>query len=284
MKLSCYHTHTVFCDGADTVDAMCAAAARKGFSALGFSAHAPLPLPSTWHLAASRLDEYRAAVRAAAEAYRGRLEVYLGLEIDYIEGMNGPADPKWKAAGLDYSIGSVHYLIPPNGAAPFTVDGPYEEWARGVTDGYGGDAEAAAAAYWKAVTAMVRDGGFDFVGHLDLIKKNNRGAGAHLSFDPEGARYREAALEAVEEIAARGTIVEINTGGLNRGSVRECYPSPWLLAELRKRNARIVVNADAHRPEHLDGHYDEARRALRAAGFDSTVMLLAGRWQEETLN
>ena len=136
----------------------------------------------------------------------------------------------------------------------------------------------------KIIVPQPPGGGFDFVGHLDLIKKNNRGAGAPLSFDPEGARYRKAAMEAVEEIAARGTIVEINTGGLNRGSVSECYPSPWLLGELRKRNARVVVNADAHRTDHLDGHYDEARRALRAAGFDRTVMLLGGRWQEEALD
>lgn len=282
MKRACYHTHTMFCDGADTVDTMCAEAVARGFSALGFSAHAPVPLESTWHLRRSRLEEYRSAVRAAAAAYRGKLEVYLGLEIDYIEGIVGPADQVW--GELDYSIGSVHYLAPPNGAGLFTVDGSREEWTQGVAEGYGGDAEAAAEAYWSALGAMVRAGGFDFVGHLDLIKKNNRGPGEPCSFDPEGQRYRKAALEAVEEIASRDLLVEINTGALNRGTLKECYPSPWLLGELRRRGVRIVLNADAHRGAHLDGHYGDALAALAGAGYDRSWLLLGGRWIEEALN
>jgi len=164
------------------------------------------------------------------------------------------------------------------------VDGPYDEWSRGVNDGFGGDAEEAACEYWKAVVHMVRAGGFDIVGHLDLVKKNNRNPGDGFSFDPEGKRYREAAIEAIEAIASQNLVVEINTGGLNRGGTTECYPSPWLLSELRKRNIRMVVNADAHRAEHLDGHYAEARRALRAAGFDQTVLLTDHRWVAEALD
>ncbi len=263
---------------------MCRKAFDIGLCAIGFSAHAPLPFKTTWHLPQERLEEYSAEVRAAAQEWRGRLAVYLGLEIDYISGRFGPADGRFSSLGLDYSIGSVHYLTPPNGAAPFTVDGPYEEWENGVREGFAGDGEAAAEAYWKAVAEMVRAGGFDIVGHLDLVKKNNRARDGNLFFDPDGPRYRAAAAEALRAIEEAGTVVEINTGALNRRSLTETYPSPALLADLRKQGARIVVNADAHRMEHLGGYYDEAVAALRVAGFSETVLLDGGVWRAEPLN
>jgi len=284
MRLACLHTHTDFCDGADTVDAMCRAAFDSGLSAIGFSAHAPLPFRTAWHLSADRLEEYAHAVRTAAAEWKGRLPVYLGLELDYIEGIAGPAEGRFESIGLDYSIGSVHYLVPENGAEPFTVDGPYEEWARGVEEGYGGDGEAAAEAYWRAVGRMAKAGGFDFVGHLDLVKKNNGAGGRPRSFDPDGPRYRSAALEALEEIRKAGTVVEVNTGALNRGSLSETYPSIELLEEARGRGIRVVVNADAHRAAHVAGHYEEARRALRAAGYEFAVLFNGSGWEPEKID
>ncbi|MFA6506093.1 MAG: histidinol-phosphatase [Treponemataceae bacterium] len=291
MKLSCLHTHTDFCDGVDSVEVMCQAAFDAGLSAIGFSAHAPMPFRTGWHLTYDRLDEYTRTVRAAEAQWKGRLAVYLGLEIDYIAGTGGladgkavgPADGRFSRVKLDYTIGSVHYLRPANGTEPFTVDGPYDEWERGVREGYGGDGEAAAEAYWEAVTEMIRARGFDFVGHLDLVKKNNGAGGRPPSFDPSGNRYRNAAKKAIEAIRESGVVVEINTGAMNRGSLKETYPSHELLEELRKVGARIIINADAHRADHITGHYEKARQALRAAGFTETVLFEGKNWVTEPI-
>lgn len=290
MRLSCLHTHTFFCDGHADVEDFCSEAFRKGFASLGFSSHAPIPLASEWHLRLERLDEYLSDIRGAAERWSGRLDVLAGLEVDYIAGLGaedgtdgffGPSCRRFSDLPLDYVIGSVHYLSPA-GSERFTVDGPAEEWERGVSDGYGGDAEAAAEAYWEAVAAMVRAGGFDIVGHLDLVKKNNRGTRV---FDEDGHRYAAAAEAALDSIADRkdSIFVEINTGGMNRGSIAEPYPSLRLLRALRDRDVRMTVNADAHRPEHLDGHYDEARRSLLAAGFECAWIRDGNGWTEESL-
>jgi histidinol-phosphatase (PHP family) len=51
----------------------------------------------------------------------------------------------------------------------------------------------------------------------------------------------------------------------------------------------MVINADAHRPEDLDGHYPEARTALLDAGYTETA-LFEGRkdgrpqWRTEKLD
>jgi histidinol-phosphatase (PHP family) len=290
MDYSCIHTHTLFCDGKDDIETCCRRAWEKGLVSIGFSAHAPVSrktgFKTDWHLAGDRLEEYITAVRATRGRWEGRLPVFLGLEVDYIQGLMGPADADYRELGLDYLIGSVHYLIPPNGAEPFTVDGSPEEMARGLRDGYGGDGEALTAAYWDAVEAMIRAGGFDVLGHADLIKKNN---GARHFFNPEAGAYLRRMGEIAQAAAHAGITVEINTGGLTRKKTDDTYPSIPFLRLFRENNVPAIITADAHSAEDLDGRYGEAREALLAAGYTETV-LFEGRkegkavWRKMEIN
>jgi histidinol-phosphatase (PHP family) len=272
MHSSCLHTHTNFCDGEGDVESFCRAAFDKGLDTIGFSAHAPIAnktgLKTDWHLADERLGEYMDAVNAARGRWEGRLRVYLGLEIDYIKGRSGPADRDFQSLGLDYRIGSVHYVSPPDGGEPFTVDDGTEEFARNVARHFGGDGEAVADAYWDAVGEMIRLGGFDILGHLDLVVKNNP---RNEYFDPKGERYRRRIAEIAPLAARSGAVIELNTGGMNRGKTAAPYPSLELLRLLRAEGAPVTVTADAHEPAHLDGHYDTAREVLLWAGYTETV-------------
>ncbi|GHV92306.1 histidinol-phosphatase [Spirochaetia bacterium] len=272
MNYSCLHTHTVFCDGKDDIETCCRRAWEKGLVSIGFSAHAPVTkktgFKSDWHLGDDRLEEYLEAVRAARSRWEGKLPVYLGLEADYIEGLAGPVDADYPSLGLDYLIGSVHYLIPPNGAAPFTVDGPPEELEQGLREGFGGDGEALTQAYWDAVTAMIRAGGFDILGHVDLVKKNNRDG---RLFNPAERAFLRRAEEAAQAAARAGIAVEVNTGGLNRKKTAETYPSASILRFFRENRVPAIITADAHRAEDLDGHYTDARETLLASGYTETV-------------
>jgi histidinol-phosphatase (PHP family) len=289
--LSCLHTHTFFCDGKDDVETYCRRAWEKGLSSLGFSAHGPITkktgIVTDWNLPDSRLEAYLDAVREARRRWEGKIPVYLGLEVDYIGGRMGPADKDYRDMGLDYIIGSVHFVVPPR-AAPFTVDGSREELEQGIREGFGGDGEALAHAYWDSVAAMIRAGGFDILGHADLIKKNNPAEApcpitarvGEPFFDPSGPGYLrrigEIAALAGEAAPRSGMVVELNTGGINRGSINETYPSPPMLRLFRERGVPVIINADAHRAEDLDGHYGEALDTARNAGYTETV-LFGGR-------
>jgi histidinol-phosphatase (PHP family) len=274
---SCLHTHTFFCDGKDDVETYCRRAWEKGYHSLGFSAHGPVTgktgLTTDWNLPESRLEAYLDAVREARRRWEGKLRVYLGLEVDYIGGLMGPADRDYRDLGLDYLIGSVHYIIPPHGA-PFTVDGSREELDRGLEEGFGGDGEALTHCYWDQVAAMIRAGGFDILGHADLIKKNNRPPGTvGAFFDPADPGYLQRAGEIAALAGARaGMVVEVNTGGLNRGKVNETYPSPAMLRLFRAERVPALITADAHRAQDLDGHYGEALEAMRQAGYREMVL------------
>jgi histidinol-phosphatase (PHP family) len=285
---SCLHTHTNFCDGKDDVEAMCRAAFEKGLCSIGFSAHAPVEHAvgkTDWHLPQARLAEYLDAVRSAKRRWAGKIAVYLGLEVDYIRGRMGPADRAYRELGLDYTIGSVHYIFPPGGGEPFTVDGPKDEFERDLRARFDGDGEALAAVYWETAAEMIRSGGFDILGHLDLVKKNNPG-GRWFSAAAPPPPEKAAAL--VPLIAGSGCVVEVNTGGMNRGCFDEPYPSPRLLTLLGEASVPVIITADAHSTAHLGGHYREAREALLKAGY-RRVSVFEGRragkpvWKSEEI-
>jgi len=273
---------------------MCRAAYDKGLTAIGFSAHAPVGkktgFKTTWHMKDERLGEYMDEMSAARRRWEGKIAVYRGLELDYIKGLRCALDNDIQSLNLDYLIGSVHYLLPPYGA-PFTVDGPAAEVETGVMEGFAGDGEAMMNAYWDAVAEMLALGGFDIIGHLDLVKKNNA---TNRFFNMESETYLRRIEEVVRAVAAAaegggGFVVEVNTGGINRGYVSEPYPSPAILRLLRRHNVPVMISADAHNAHDLDGHYQTACEALLDAGYTSHV-IFEGRsggkpvWREQPLS
>jgi histidinol-phosphatase (PHP family) len=266
------HTHTEWCDGRGDVESFCRAAYAKGLAAIGFSAHAPLTkktgLKTDWHLRDEDLGRHIDTVNAARRRWAGKLRVYLGLEIEYIRGLTGPADRDFQGLDLDYCIGSVHYLFPRKGGDPFTVDDSADSFERAMERHFPGDGEAMAEIYWDAVEEMLSLGGFDILGHLDLVMKNNQDG---RYFDPTGERYRRRMARIAALAARSAAVVELNTGGLNRGTTREPYPSRELLALLRLEGAAVTITADAHEPAQLDGHYGLARKLLAEAGYAETM-------------
>ena len=293
MPLACIHTHTNFCDGSDEIEAYCLAARRKGLASLGFSAHSPIfrktGLRNDCNMNDDRLEEYIDSVHAAKKRWEGILPVYLGLEIDFIPGLMGPADRDYRDLGLDFIIASVHYVIPPRGE-PFTVDDSYEIVSGGIKEGYGGDPMGMVEAYFKSEEAMIRAGAFDVLGHPDLVKKNNAGppfCGPGF-FSEEDSFYQSMTASLAALMAGKSFRAEVNTGGINRGKIKNCYPSLPFLGLFLKHGVQMVINADAHRAEDVDGHYSEARSAMLAAGYTETV-LFAGRkdegavWESEKL-
>ncbi len=278
-----YHTHCDYCDGRASAAEMAAAAASAGYSTLGFSSHCPLPFPSEGNMEKARLGEYCAEIRRLGREWAGRgLEVLLGLEIDYVQGECSPHDELFRSAGLDFSIGSVHYIDLP-GSGRFAVDYPEAEAAEHLSRYEGDDpGRAMYQAYYEALSRLIEEGGFDILGHFDLVRKNN-GAGADGRgrwFDEESPEYLRSAYAAVHLLRSSDIVAEINVGGMSRGKVRSPYPSLPILKELRSVGSRITFSADAHAPAQLGANLDAARELARAAGYTSVAVLSHGDWRE----
>ena len=270
-----YHTHTHHCDGNGEPYEYAEAALRKGMSGLGFSGHNVVPFPTDWTMPAERLESYLSEIREVREHYRGALDVFLGIEADFIPGMISPVHPAISGLGLDFVIGSVHFVGPSDGDHAWTVDGPREEMDAALRDGFGGDARRLVERYYALVALMAETAAPDIIAHFDVVKKNNRDG---RLFSEEDPWYRAAVRRALEAIRGSKSILEINTGGVVRNTSGAFYPSPWILAEAQRMNIPVVVSSDAHRPENLDGMFPEAVQILRDAGYRSQRQLTRSGW------
>jgi histidinol-phosphatase (PHP family) len=276
---SSMHTHTIFCDGKDDIETMCRTAYEKKMFAIGFSAHAPITkktgIPSQWHLPDEKLDEYVTEVLAAKERWRGKIDVFLGLEVDYIKGLRSAVDSDIIAINPDYLIGSIHYVVPANGAEPFTIDGHWDEFTKGLAQGFNGDAEALMHSYYDATAEMIAIGGFEILGHADLLKKNCHNKNL-WNKESEISRQEEIAraIASSQAIASERIIVEANTGGLNRGKINETYPSPDFLRIFNKNNVPVIITSDAHCAKDIDGNYNTAITTLNYANFSEHLLFL----------
>lgn len=272
MILTNYHTHSCFCDGADELETYVRIAIDKGFRALGFSSHAPIPFPNDWTMSPEKVMLYLEEILRLKKVYQGRIQLYAGMELDYF-----PKDERrvFKAYPLDYRLGAVHCIAALDQMTCYSLDGTETEFIQTLESGFQGDIRRLVTVYYQLVGKMAEEERPDIIAHLDVIKKNNRG---ERYFSEAASWYKDAVGEALQRLAQSGVIVEVNTGGILRGYLNEVYPSPWILRECHRLGIPVMVNSDAHKPMDLDGYFESARRLLKDIGYRTQRVLLNGRW------
>ena len=251
MKKTNFHTHTVWCDGKDTAEAVVQSAIEKGFDAIGFSSHMSFPASQDWELSAADAPAYVCEIERLREKYASRIKVYCGGEADYIRGITTPEHSRYAAMNLRYLIGSLHMVIAPDGGRVW-VDSSPKLLAECIERHFGGDAKAFISAYFEQQREML---GFDFeiLGHPDLVRKFNV---KHPYFDENAGWYLNELEKTADAIAASGKIVEVNTGAISRGWLDDAYPSPVFRAMLRERGVKFILSSDSHSAETIDCAFD----------------------------
>lgn len=266
-----FHTHTTYCDGKESAEGMVQAALEKGFTRLGFSGHCFNDFrpedTEVWCMSPEGTKAYIAEVRALAEQYKDRIEIFCGVEQDFC----AAAAP----VGFDYIIGSVHYAE--KDGVYYCVDESPEVLAQAIREGFGGDPYALTKRFFEQEAEVVRKTNATFIGHFDLVTKFNEG---NRFFDPMEKRYRHAALEAMEALLETGKPFEINTGAMYRGLRKEPYPSVQFLKDLYARKGDILLSSDSHDGASLGFAFGEMAELAREIGF-RTVQVLAKDGFEE---
>lgn len=252
--LSNFHTHSNYCDGKATLREMVDFAVAHGFKALGFSGHCPLPFENTYSI--TDYKGYCNEVRALKAEYASCIEIYLGLEIDYVPGMLEDFTPLIEEGGLEYTIGSVHLIPDPSHTDLWMIDGSrYQTYDEGLQRCFGGDIRAGVRAYFYQENAMLERNRPTIVGHPDKIVMHNR----DRYFHEDEPWYRDLALETIHLIKELGLICEINTRGIYKGRHADYYPGKWLIQEMKQLHIPVIVSTDAHAPEDLlrtEGAYE----------------------------
>ncbi|MBO5939565.1 MAG: histidinol-phosphatase, partial [Kiritimatiellae bacterium] len=197
---------------------------------------------------AGDLPGYFSEVRSLALAYSGKIKVLCGVEADYIPGVTDPDRLRYGDFKPDYIIGSVHYVIAPDGAR-VSVDHTPGILQEGIRLHFDGDVKKYISSYFAQQREMVRKYDFDIIGHPDLCRKFNA---KHPYFDEHSGWYRDELAKTAEVFAESGKIVEINTGAISRGWLDDAYPSAEFRDLLRDRGVRFVLNSDSHASNTLD--------------------------------
>ena len=236
-QISNYHSHTCFCDGADTPEELVREAIRLGCPELGFSGHSHIPFDDCC-MTLEGTERYKAEIRRLKKKYAGEIRIWLGIEQDIFGDL--PTED------YEYVIGSVHYVY--KDGRYLSVDESEAAFREHVEQAYHGDVYAFAEDYYALVAQVWERTACRIVGHFDLFAKFNED---DRLFDTACPRYRRAALDALDALADKPVLFEINTGAISRGYRRTPYPAPWLLEELQARGAGLILSSDCHRKEDL---------------------------------
>jgi histidinol-phosphatase (PHP family) len=272
-----FHTHSNFCDGKEEPRLYVESAIEKGFIALGFSSHAPTPFELDWTLNNEKLPFYFEEIKKLKEEYRGKIEIYLGLEFDFFKKAQYQSIYFNYKEMLDYNLASVHFLSDRKNEKFYIIDGSIDSYINALNEVFKGDVKSFVKEYYNLIKEMILTYKPDIIAHIDLIKKNNKDA---VFFKETEEWYREAILETLDIVSKSSSILEVNTGGIARGSISDFYPSEWLFKECYRRNIPVIINSDAHDPGKIDALFTEAKKSLKRAGFSTQKILLKGKWIE----
>jgi len=235
MPIECdYHMHTPLCQHATgPMEAYVERGIELGLRTIGFSDHNPLPdgRGANVRMTEAELDYYVNRVVDLQFQYRSQIDVRLGLELDYVPGLEDYLQRQIAAYPWDYIIGSAHY---------FDLDCRMGTWSRN----YPGAVDEQYLRYFERVAQLADAKLCDIIAHLDVVKRCARPP------TPVSLAGMEAALMA---IAAAGVCMEINTSGYRHAELPEPQPYPALPFVERAiiLGIPLTVNSDSHAPEHV---------------------------------
>lgn len=240
------HMHTPLCKHAwGEPEEYAAQGVKSGLKGIIFTCHAPMPdgFWPTVRMADSEFDTYVNLVQRAADAYRGRLDVCLGLESEFFPGHEKWVENLHKRADFDYILGAVHWQSKEY-LAKFET-GTIENFRR---------------TYFEHLAQSAETGLYDCLAHPDLVK----------NYHPDSwcfAIVKNTAAAVLDRIAKTGVAMEINSSGLNK-SYSEMNPGNEMLRMMAERKIPVVIGSDAHRAQRVGEHFVTALNNLSEAGYE----------------
>ena len=238
------HMHTVFCDGSAAPEEMVCAAIEKGLERVGISGHSYTFFDESYCMSLEGFEKYKKELARLRAVYADRIEVLCGVEQD----MFSTAD----TSGLDYIIGSVHYLKCGEEYLPVDED---PQTLEGIcARHFGGDWYALCEHYFAQVSEVVARTGADIIGHFDLVSKFNEKC---RFFDENHPRYISAWQSAAAALIKTGKPFEINTGAVSRAWRSVPYPAPPMIDYISARGGSFILSSDSHSTENICFEFDK---------------------------
>lgn len=220
-----YHTHSPRCRHAQgTEEEYVQAALKSGLKILGFSDHTPYWFRDGYYshmrMFPEQLEEYCASVLRMRQHYGNRLQIHLGMEVEFYPDFFDELLHRLRDQGIEYFLLGQHWVGNEMGE-------PYCGRATGD--------ETLLERYCCQVMHAMNTGVFTYLAHPDLIH-----------YVGEEAVYKRHIRQLCREANSCGIPLEINLLGLGEG---RHYPHPWFWQVAAEENCKCVIGCDAHTPE-----------------------------------
>lgn len=256
-----FHNHTEYCDGRNTVEAMAYGAEKAGMKHFGFTPHSPIPIDSPCNMSKESVPRYRAEVERM-KTLGLPVRFYTGMEIDYLGSQWGPANDYFSDLGLDFCIGSVHFI--PNQKGEYVdIDGHFDSFQRKMADKFGGDIHYVVTKFYEQSAAMLAAGGFDILGHFDKVGHNAALFQPGIEDEPW---YQDIIGDFINLVVDSKVLVEINTKA--RAEHGRFFPGERYWKRLIDAGVDFIVNSDAHYADRISSSRAEALELLKGYGYD----------------
>lgn len=193
---------------------------------------------------------YAKKIRELQEKYRDQIEIRFGVELGLQLHLKERMEAYVNAWPFDYVIGSMHVI---NGKDPYYEDS-FPDWT----------AEELYRAYFASTAENIRSfHSFQTLGHLDYVVRYGKEKGTSYQYKT----FADEIDAILKELIRYDIALEINTGGYKAG-LGVPNPMPDVIRRYREMGGeKITFGADAHQPEHIAFHFDDAVRIAKEAGF-----------------
>lgn len=249
------HSHTQFCDARNYMEEILQSAFKAGFSTWGFTPHGPINIESPCNMKSEKVKEYLDEIERLRNIYP-EMKILAGMEVDFLDENNGPSSSEVKGYGLDYVIGSVHF-IPNQKGIYHDIDGSPERFKKYLHEYFEDDLGYVVRTYWRQVQRMIKAGGFNIIGHIDKIALNASYINSEIENTEE---YRNLANETIELAIKTGKDIEINTKHFKKYG--RFFPHPRYWYKILSRGIKMPVNSDTHYAELVESGMKEAYELL----------------------
>ncbi|MFB1049460.1 histidinol-phosphatase HisJ [Paraliobacillus sp. JSM ZJ581] len=264
-----FHIHTNYCPhgSTDSMETYVYQAIEKGLDAISFTEHAPLP-PSFTDPAPNKdsamqlkdVDKYILEGHKLKQAYKDKLKINIGFEVDYIKGYESETRQFLNQYGeqIDDAILSVHMLHTPNDGF-VCLDYSVEAFSDIIT--LFSTVDAVYQAYYQTIKSSILADLGPYkptrIGHINLVEKFS------LQF-PASHRHEEELIHLLHLIKQKNYSLDANTAGLYKPYYQQMYPSSKIMEVANQLEIPLVPGSDSHTASAVTKGFDQ---------YPSSIML-----------
>jgi len=263
-----YHVHPNYSiDAEGSIEEFCEIALEKGLEEIAFTTHLDTDnagddcyvnvkgkrvdtRSSVW------LEDYEASIKSADDEYKEKgLRVRLGVEVDFIQDIDGSLPERFHSTDFDIILGSVHLIDHIAISAEGRAENAFKKYSM----------DELGEKYYTHLMEAVESDLFDILAHIDLYRRYGQ------TFYGDGIReiWKPHISDLADMMKRHNVGFEVNTSPLRKGQTQP-MPEVDIIKALKNRGVNIVTTgSDAHRPQDIGTGIESATQLLRESGFSN---------------